>query len=85
MNEELAKRAGLGLQKAMQYLLRHSERLPDGKGELKGENHFLFMCRSDLTVMFHAVADNHRELGEPWAPGQNLSLAEQENQMVQNL
>ena len=85
MNEELAKQASFGLQNTMQYLLRHSERLPDGKGELKGENHFLFMCRSDLTVMFHAVVDNYRELGEPRAPGRNLSLAEQENQMVQNL
>ena len=36
-------------------------------------------------MMFHAVADNYRELGEPRAPGRNLSLAEQENQMVQNL
>ena len=69
VNEELAKWAGFGLQNAIQYLLRHSKRLPDGKGELKGENHFLFMCRSDLTMMFHAVADNYRELGEPWVPG----------------
>ena len=36
-------------------------------------------------MMFHAVADNYRELGEPWVPGQNLSLAKQENRMVQNL
>ena len=36
-------------------------------------------------MMFHAVANNYRELGEPQAPGQNLSLAEQENQMVKNL
>ena len=85
MNEELAKWAGFGLQNAMQYLLRHSEQLPNGKGELKGENHFLFMCRSDLTMMFHAMADNYRELEEPWVPGRNLSLAEQENWMVQNL
>ena len=69
VNEELAKLASFGLQNAMQYLLRHSEQLPNGKGELKGENHFLFMCRSDLTMMFHTVADNHRGLGEPWAPG----------------
>ena len=85
VNEELAEQAGFGLQNAMQYLLRHSEWLPDGKGELKGKNHFLFMCRSDLTMMFHAVANNYRELGEPRAPGRNLSLAEQENWMVQNL
>ena len=85
VNEELAKWAGFGLQNAMQYLLRHSEWLLHGKGELKGKNHFLFMCRSDLTMMFHAVANNYRELGEPWVPGQNLSLAEQENWMVQNL
>ena len=85
VNEELAKQAGFGLQNAMQYLLRHSEWLLDGKGELKGKNHFLFTCRSDLTMMFHAVAENYRELGEPRAPGQNLSLAEQENWMVQNL
>ena len=69
VNEELAKWAGLGLQNAMQYLLRHSEQLPNGKGELKGKNHFLFMCRSDLTMMFHTAADNCRELGEPQAPG----------------
>ena len=69
VNEELAKWANFGLQNAMQYLLRHSERLPDGRGELKGENHFLFMCRSDLTMMFHAVADNFRGLGDPWVPG----------------
>ena len=25
----------------------------------------MFMCRSDLTMMFHAVADNFRELGNP--------------------
>ena len=79
MNEELAKQAGFGLQNAMQYLLRHSEQLPDGKDELKGENHFLFMCRSDLTMMFHAVADNYRQLGESRTPGQNLSQAKQEN------
>ena len=36
-------------------------------------------------MMFHTVADNYRELGEPRASGQNLSLAEQENRMVQNL
>ena len=36
-------------------------------------------------MMFHAVTNNYKELGEPWAPGLNLSLAEQENQMVQNL
>ena len=30
-------------------------------------------------MMFHAVADNYKELGEPQAPGRNLSLAEQEN------
>ena len=85
VNEELAKQASFRLQNTMQYLLRHSKWLPDGKGDLKGENHFLFMCRSDFTVMFHTVADNYRELGEPRVPGQNLSLAEQENQMVQNL
>ena len=85
VNEELAKWAGFRLQNAMQYLLRHSKWLPDGKGKLKGENHYLFMCRSDLTMMFHAVADNYRELGEPWVPGRNLSLAKQENRMVQNL
>ena len=61
VNEELAKQASFGLQNAMQYLLRHSERLPDGKGELKGENHYLFMCRGDLTMMFHAVANNFRD------------------------
>ena len=85
VNEELAKQAGFGFQNIMQYLLRHSEWLPDGKDELKGENHFLFMCRSDLTMMFHVVANNYRELGEPRALGRNLSLAEQENWMVQNL
>ena len=69
VNEELAKRASFGLQNAMQYLLRHSQRLPDGRGELKGENHCLFMCRSDLTMMFHAVADNFRKLGGPRVPG----------------
>ena len=36
-------------------------------------------------MMFYAVADNYRELGEPRALGRNLSLAEQENRMVQNL
>ena len=66
----------------MQYLLRHSERLPDGKGELKAENHYLFMCRSDLTMMFHAVADNYRELIERRVSGRNLSLAELENRMA---
>ena len=30
-------------------------------------------------MMFHAVANNFRELGDPWAPGRNLSLAEQES------
>ena len=85
VNEELAKWAGFGLQNTMQYLLRHCEWLPNGKGELKGKNHFLFMCRNDLTVMFHAVADNYRELGEPQVPGWNLPLAKQENWMVQNL
>ena len=85
VNEELAKQAGFRLQNAMQYLLRHSEQLPDGRGELKGKNHYLFMCRSDLTMMFHAVADNYRELGERRAPGRNLSLVELENQMAQNL
>ena len=30
-------------------------------------------------MMFHAVADNYRELGEPRVPGQHLSLAKQEN------
>ena len=85
VNEELAKWTSFRLQNAMQYLLRHSEWLPDGKGEPKGENHYLFMSRGDLTMMFHAVADNFRELGEPWAPGRNLSLAKQENRMAQNL
>ena len=51
VNEELAKRVGFGLQNTMQYLLRHSEQVPDGRGQLKGENHFLFMCRSDLTIL----------------------------------
>ena len=36
-------------------------------------------------MMFHAVADNYRELGELRVPGRNLSLAEQENRMAQNL
>ena len=36
-------------------------------------------------MMSHAVANNYRELGEPRVPGRNLSLAEQENRMVQNL
>ena len=36
-------------------------------------------------MMFHTVADNYRELGEWRAPGRNLSLAKQENRMVQNL
>ena len=36
-------------------------------------------------MMFHTVANNFRELGEPRVPGRNLSLAEQENRMVQNL
>ena len=36
VNEELAKQASFRLQSAMQYLLRHSEWLPDGRGELKG-------------------------------------------------
>ena len=36
-------------------------------------------------MMFHVVAENYRELGEPWVPGRNLSLAKQENRMVQNL
>ena len=36
-------------------------------------------------MMFHAVAHNYRELGEWRAPGRNLSLAEQENWIVQNL
>ena len=53
--------------------------------KLKGKDHFLFMCRSDLTMMFHAVANNFREVGDPWVPGRNLSLAEQENRMIQNL
>ena len=36
-------------------------------------------------MMFHAVANNYRELGELQVPGRKLSLAEQENRMVQNL
>ena len=85
VNEELAKRASFRLQNAMQYLLRHSERLPDGKGKLKAKNHYLFMCRSDLTMMFHVVANNYRELVERRALGRNLSLAKLENRMAQNL
>ena len=69
VNKELAKRADFLLQSAMQYLFRHSEKLPDGKTELKAENHYLFMCRSNLTVMFHALANNFKELGERRVPG----------------
>ena len=36
-------------------------------------------------MMFHAVADNYRELGERRVLGRNLSLAELENRMAQNL
>ena len=64
VNEELAQLAGFWLLSAMEYLPRHSEKLPGGKGESKAKNHYLFMCRSDLMIMFHAIADNFRNLGE---------------------
>ena len=82
VNEELAKWASFQLQSSMQYLLRHFERLPDGKMEVKAENYYLFMCRSNLTMMFHVVADNFRELGERRALGRNLSLAKVKNRMT---
>ena len=36
-------------------------------------------------MMFHAMADNYRELGERRVPGQNLTLAKVEDRMAQNL
>ena len=36
-------------------------------------------------MMFHAVVDNYRELGEQRAQCRNLSLAKLENRMAQNL
>ena len=62
-NDALAKRSGIGLETAMEYLCRHTEKV--GGLTIMGEDHRLFMCLDDLTIMFFVMCEGQRELGEP--------------------
>ena len=61
-NDALAKWGSYQLKSAMEYLCRHYQVVD--KVKIVVEGHPLFMCLDDLTKMFYAMCENHRELGE---------------------
>ena len=81
-NDELARTVGTGYRTAMLYLLRHTQ-MPDGR-QTKGELNPLFMCKSDLKVMFQLVADNYREVDALRIPDRDMSDEEIKERLAQN-
>ena len=67
----------------MEYLCRHTEKV--GGLTIMGEDHRLFMCLDDLTIMFFAMCEGQRELGEPQMPRGFLTPKERDSQLCKSL
>ena len=50
-----------------------------------GEDHRLFMCLDDLTIMFFTMCEGQRELGEPRMPRGYLTPGERDSQLLKSL
>ena len=82
-NDALVKHSGIGLEMAMEYLCRHFEKV--GNLTIMAEDHCLFMCLDDLTTMFFAMCEGHRELGEPRMPKGFLTQEEKNSRLGKSL
>ena len=83
-NDGLAKRSGLGVtETAMEFLCRHTEQV--GKLVIAGEDHRLFLCLDDLTMMFFAMCEGQRELGVPRMPRGCSTRAEMTSRLSKSL
>ena len=83
-NDALAKCSGLGVIKtAMEFLCRHTEQV--GDLIIAGEDHRLFLCLDDLTMMFFAMCEGQRELGVPCMPRGCSTQGEMNSQLSKSL